>query len=110
MPCGGKAFLVGLHEGSLADGGAGLQMGQVGRPLAEVQLADAGADGPGADENHLPAPFPDAVELRRQRGDAPAVEHPLRVRQHVRADLHDDGARFAQQLRPHRVTPPGLAG
>ena len=50
-----EALLVGPHQEALADGGAGLKVAQVGGPLAQAEPADAGADGPGADQRDLAA-------------------------------------------------------
>ena len=91
-----------LHERRLTDGGAGLQVGQVGRPLAEIQLADARADGPGTDKDDSPAARSDGMNLGRERRDPGAIQNALGIGEHVGADLHDDGARFGEELMAHR--------
>ena len=51
----GKQFRVGGHKLRLANGGAGLQVGQVGGALVHSEHAHAGADGAGRHDNDLPA-------------------------------------------------------
>ena len=58
-----EAFLVGPHEKALADGGASLQVPQVGRPAAEVQVANARPNGPGADQRNLSPTLADTLHL-----------------------------------------------
>ena len=86
----GQALLVRLHEGRLADGGAGLQVRQVGRPPAQPEPADPRPDRPGANQGHPPAAGPESGELVGQGLDAAAVQGPGRVGQHVGADLDHD--------------------
>ena len=93
-----EAFLVGPHQEALADGGTGLEVRQVGRPLAEAEPADAGADGPGADQGDLAAGGADALELVGQGLDAAPVERAVGVGQHVGADLDDHRAGPGENL------------
>ncbi len=99
----GEALLVELHQSRLPDRGAGLEMRQVGGPLAETEFADARADGSRADQHDLPARRADAVQLVGERLDAVAIEPPGRVGQHVGADLDDDGVRPGDDFLANRI-------
>jgi hypothetical protein len=98
-----KAFLVQLHECRLADGGAGLQVGQVGGALAEPEFADAGTNGSRTDEYDLAARRADSVELIRQRLDPQAIQFPRRIRQHVGPHLDDHRVRPADDFASSRI-------
>ena len=69
-----KASAIHRHEAALADGGAGLLEGELGRGLFQAQRFGAEADGPGADDEHLAAGaqdvdggLDDAVDAGRRR-------------------------------------------
>src|SRR5437763_13827726 len=70
----GERLLVGAHEDALADGGAGLELPQAGRPLAESELTDTGPDGSRGNQDDLPAGRFQALDLVGERADAGAVE------------------------------------
>src|SRR4051812_15568894 len=87
-----EAVLVGAHQEALPDRGASLEMAEVGRSLAELQPADAGPDGPGADERDMPAALPDALNLIREGLQARGIEPAIVRGQDIGPDLDDDGA------------------
>src|SRR5439155_20393465 len=87
----GQAVLPGAHQERLPDGGAGLQVPQVGGPLAQGEPADAGADGAGADQGDAAAGLAQAVQLVGQGLQAGRLQGAVGAGQDVGADLDDDG-------------------
>ena len=99
----GEAVFPGAHEEGLADGGAGLQLPQVGGAFAQAEPADAGADGPGTDQGDLPAGGAEAVDLVGQGLHLRRFERAVGAGQHVGADLHDHGVRQGDDFLPDGV-------
>ena len=79
------------HEfkAALPDGGHGLQMRQIGRPLIQAQTPHARADGAGADQHDLTSRIGRRAQLTRKRRDSLAIQRADLVGQHPRADLHN---------------------
>ena len=78
--CGSKRFGPGVHQSPLPDGGDGLELGQIGRALGQVQFAHAGADRAGADDRHLKSALTKLGHLRGDRADERAIQSFFRVR------------------------------
>ena len=102
---GPQPAVVGFDQVALADGGHGLQLGQVGGPLGRAQLPHARADRAGSDQRDLAARWPSVgAALRPARRRAPGSSSAVGAGQHARADLDDDrvgggGDFLAQQDR-----------
>ena len=86
----GERAVVGLNQMRLADGGDGLQLGQVGRPRFQAEQADARADRAAADQHDAPAAVADRVNFFGELLDPLVVERAVGLREHARADLDDD--------------------
>ena len=84
---------VGLDQAALPDGGDSLELRELVGPRPQPHAAHAGADGSRADEDDLPAPGHEPVELPTQRLDAGCVQEPIGPREHPGPHLHDDRAR-----------------
>ena len=88
-----QGAVVRLDQPALPDGGHGLQMGQIGRPLRQTEPPDAGPDGPAAHQHDVPLLVHQPDDLLGDRRHAVLVERAVVVRQHARADLDHDGLR-----------------
>ena len=85
-----EQFCVGGHEPRLADGGAGLQFGEFGRALVQSQRAHARADGAGGDDHDFPASLALPGDLRDELFQLRRVGLLAAVREHARAEFHDN--------------------
>jgi hypothetical protein len=98
-----QAFLIHLHEGVLADRGAGLELPQIGGATGQAQPADAGADGPGADQHNVFSGSSHVLQLIDQRLHALAVEPAIRRGQDIGSDLHNNGVSAKKNFLPNGV-------
>jgi hypothetical protein len=87
----------------LADRSVRLKVCEIGGPLAEAELPDAGSNRPRRDQDDL-LPLPaDAVNLVGEAPDAVAVELPGRAGQDVGPDLQNDGVRLGNDPLADRI-------
>ena len=93
----GKGQLVGVHHDALAGGGHGLGLGDAGGAGLKPQLAAAGGDGPGRDQDELPVPGAEAPDLPHQALDEGLVEAVGRGQDRA-PQLEDDPLGFTQVL------------
>ena len=99
----GQAIFVGAHQEGLTDGGARLELAQVGRTLAEVEPAHAGSDGAGTDQDDFAAGGAEALNLIRQRLHAGRLQGAVAAGQHVGADFDHDGMSQGDDFLPNRI-------
>ena len=98
-----KQFGVRRHQGRLANGGASLQVGKVGRALGHVQDAHAGADGSGGYDDHLPAGLALGSHLANQLLNLPGINLFAAVGQDTCAKLDHHAACFCQRITLHQT-------
>ena len=81
-----------LHEARLADGGAGLLLGDLLGLAGETEGAHAEADGAGGDHDHLGAARAQGGELGGDGLDAGRIQLADTGGEHAGAELDDDAA------------------
>ena len=92
VPC--ESGLVLGHQQALADGGARLLVGHVGRTLVETERAETGRDRAGGDQHHAAAHQSHAGDGRHKRVQPLRIQVAARLGQRAGAHLHHDGLRF----------------
>jgi hypothetical protein len=90
-PCGCEPALPGLHQARLADGGAGLFLGNVlGRRRSSLSAPMPRPTAPGGHHDHLNVPWPGGRRAPRDGGDARGVELADTRCEHAGAEFDDD--------------------
>src|SRR5262249_49364751 len=85
-----ESVVVLADEMRLADGGGGLQMGQVVGAPVQFQQPDSRTDRSAGDEHHPPAGSANRVHLRGEGFEAAVVERVVVLRENVCADFDDE--------------------
>ena len=100
-----EELVVGTDQVGLADGGGGLERGEVAGPPLEVQEPDPGADGPRTHERHPTAPGGEGGELLGQVPEPVEVERAVRGGQNSGPDLDDPSVGGVGELPTDEVDP-----
>src|SRR5262249_29695119 len=102
-PEASEVFLVSPHQVALPDGGTRLQVGKIGRALAQSQAADTGPDGTGADERNLPARLAATLNLVGKGGHASRVEDAVGTGEDVGPYLDNHGVGQGNNFLTDRI-------
>jgi hypothetical protein len=101
---GFKGVGPGVHEVSLADGGDGLELGEVGGTVGKIQHGNAGADGTGTDDGGLEAAVAKRGDLGGDSGEESGVELASGVGKKLGAQFNHNcayGRKIGLTLRGH---------
>jgi hypothetical protein len=99
----GECAVVGLDEKRLADGGDGLQFGEVGRAALQAEQTDAGADSAAADQHDALAHRADRVDLFGEAVDAFLIQPAVGMSQDASPHFDDDGVGCCGELLALRI-------
>ena len=97
-----KKLSVSRHESRLANCGAGLQVGEIGRALGHVQHTHAGTHRAGGHDNHLPASFALGGHLADQLLNLAGINLLAAVGQDSGAKLDHHSAGIFQRISLHQ--------
>jgi len=110
IPMVSEMFVVGLHEEALADGGDGLEVGQVGGSPGQPEPSHARPHCAGTDEGDFSAGGANGVNFLGELGDAFLVESPIGVSDDAGPHLDDEQFGFGGDLAPDEVRRGGRTG
>ena len=87
-----EGVVVDAHEAGLADGGAGLNLGEVGGACRKAQALDTEADGAGGDDEDLVAKLAEGGDGLDEAAEEAEGDTAVRAHDDVGAELDDDAA------------------
>ena len=89
-----EGVVVDAHEAGLADGGAGLDLGEIGGALGKAEALDAEADGAGADDEDLVAELAEGGDGLDEAAEEAEGDAAVGAHDNVGAELDDDAAQW----------------